>query len=545
MKKYLIILALVGVATTSCYEKLNITPPNNIVDEQIEELLNSGDETQIQLVLGGMANAMPEEYRENVTGSETRYSNTEGLQYMRNLEGNDIVFGNLVNSSTFGTLEYMLGDFITSATDKNYPYWKIAWDRIHPANKLLAYVPADKVGNSNLMKEYRARALFIRAHGYLLLMQDYRPAMSQGNTKGMPLYTEWNPTQEYAEYASAEATWNFILTDLKEAVQLLKEAGIGVTKDNLQDIDLAVVNYELARAALYAEDYATCISACNEVLSAYNTFMSEEQYVAQSINGYDANGLPARGEDGLVWFYAENSGFLCLAQNPEAILGWGTDKSIKTADGWLNIFSTGNGGEGSCFARIDDRLYDLIDPRDYRGDNFMVQALGNHTYPFTGNQTNIQTYSNLKFANTVGIDGTTNENPRETVGNVDEIDIRMSEVLLMKAEAEAQSGSGDAKATLNLLLAARTRAGEPTMTCDNYASMAGMTPLQMVQLQFRIEMWGEKGLEYYNNKRWGIAVDRASSNVHWSKGNYPVANMVCQLPLNEVQYNPYASAAQN
>ena len=41
MKKYLIALALVGFATTSCYEKLNIAPPNRITDDQIQELLKS------------------------------------------------------------------------------------------------------------------------------------------------------------------------------------------------------------------------------------------------------------------------------------------------------------------------------------------------------------------------------------------------------------------------------------------------------------------------------------------------------------------------
>ena len=43
MKKYLIALALVGFATTSCYEKLNIAPPNRITDDQIQELLKSGE----------------------------------------------------------------------------------------------------------------------------------------------------------------------------------------------------------------------------------------------------------------------------------------------------------------------------------------------------------------------------------------------------------------------------------------------------------------------------------------------------------------------
>ena len=44
MKKYLIALALVGFATTSCYEKLNIAPPNRITNDQIQELLKSNPE---------------------------------------------------------------------------------------------------------------------------------------------------------------------------------------------------------------------------------------------------------------------------------------------------------------------------------------------------------------------------------------------------------------------------------------------------------------------------------------------------------------------
>ena len=44
MKMYLIALALVGFATTSCYEKLNIAPPNRITNDQIQELLKSNPE---------------------------------------------------------------------------------------------------------------------------------------------------------------------------------------------------------------------------------------------------------------------------------------------------------------------------------------------------------------------------------------------------------------------------------------------------------------------------------------------------------------------
>ena len=59
MKKYLIALSLVGLATTSCYEKLNIAPPNSITDEMVQELLRTADEKTVVTILGGMADNIP------------------------------------------------------------------------------------------------------------------------------------------------------------------------------------------------------------------------------------------------------------------------------------------------------------------------------------------------------------------------------------------------------------------------------------------------------------------------------------------------------
>jgi hypothetical protein len=110
----------------------------------------------------------------------------------------------------------------------------------------------------------------------------------------------------------------------------------------------------------------------------------------------------------------------------------------------------------------------------------------------------------------------------------------------MKAEAEAQSGNENAaKTTLNTLLAARTRAGKPALTCANYPGMSGLSALQMVQLQYRIEMWGENGREYYNNKRWGINVDRTGSKVHIASNvKINASDMTCEIIEEEIQNNP-------
>jgi len=50
---------------------------------------------------------------------------------------------------------------------------------------------------------------------------------------------------------------------------------------------------------------------------------------------------------------------------------------------------------------------------------------------------------------------------------------------------------------------------------DTYPSHAGLSMIQKVQLQTRIEMWGEKGLEFYNNRRWDIFVTRGVTTNHW------------------------------
>ena len=68
--------------------------------------------------------------------------------------------------------------------------------------------------------------------------------------------------------------------------------------------------------------------------------------------------------------------------------------------------------------------------------------------------------------------------------------------------------------------------------------MRGMSALQMVQLQSRIELWGENGREFYNNKRWNIPVDRSSSPNHVNTGSIAVQNMTLQIPQKEMDTNP-------
>jgi len=533
MKKYFVILALAGLVFNSCSKDLDITPPNSITEEQIKVLLASGDDATIKQVLGGLADALPAFFHVsaiNLQGSaDGRYYTSQGLDVMRNLEANDIVFGTKTTIA-FGFAEYNFNDFTSVAVDKNPPYWYYCWNNITSANKILGYLGDEIVGENKTLKEYKARALTLRAYTYNYLMENYQDAYVLGGKDklGMMLYDTYSPTQPYKARATAVETYNFILSDAKLAVKLFTEAGTGITVAKT-DIDLAVANFVLARVAMCAGEWATAITSCNDIMGTYSGLMTQSMYVALNVGGTSL--------DNQAKYLADNSGFLNIIINPEVILGWEKAQSVKAHNAWMNSFGGGSGGVSGLYECIDNRLYEKIADDDYRKDNFLKEDYGDFSYPPNNIKSWVPKYANIKFANTHGVgsaSATTN-----TAGEVGDYNMRTSEVLLMKAEAQAQSGdAAGAKTTLNTLLAARTRAGATPLTCDNYPSMAGMNALQMVQLQTRIELWGEGGREFYNNKRWNIPVDRSNSLNHVVKISYPVSGMTLQIPENEMNNNP-------
>ncbi len=530
MKKYIIALAATAIFS-ACSDKLEITPPNNITDEQIQKLLASGNADAIKLVMGSMANGMPQQF--NVSGisgvgTADMYTSNQGLDMMRNLEGNDVVLGDIPGmSSGVGGPEYGMDNFVAASATKNMVYWNYAWNCINQANKMLNFLTDEIVGSNKFLMDCKARGLVVRAHGYNYLMENYQDAYLQGGKDklGIMLYDKFSPTQASKPRATAAETYAFIKKDLTDAVQLLTSAGIGHTAE-LTDIDLGVANFLLARVSVWTGDWNTALTASDNILANYATLMNQGQY-----------GGTNTGTATEPVYLPESNGFLNNASNPEVILGFPVGQAKTYHAAYTNPFGEGNGGVSRAYKRIDNRLFDKIAPNDFRKGNFMAEDFGNYTYPINKTVAFIPKYTNTKFAATHGI-GSTNKNE---VGTVTCYYMRASEVLLMKAEAQAQLGDETgAKATLNKLLAARTKTGATALTVDTYPSMAGLSTLQMVYLQTRIELWGEGGREYYNNKRWNIPVDRTSSTNHQLKVTYPVANMTLQIPESEMLYNPLA-----
>ena len=97
MKKYILILcSLVALLATSCGKMLEVTPPNNITDEQIQDLLVNGTEAQRQMVLNAIASPMAKYFNYwNIpcgsTGALAPMTYCyQGIEWARTLQGNDV-----------------------------------------------------------------------------------------------------------------------------------------------------------------------------------------------------------------------------------------------------------------------------------------------------------------------------------------------------------------------------------------------------------------------------------------------------------------------
>ena len=182
---------------------------------------------------------------------------------------------------------------------------------------------------------------------------------------------------------------------------------------------------------------------------------------------------------------------------------------------------------------IDKRLYDQIPDGDVRKKNFLAQEWKDYYYPNSKVTQTIPQYANTKFGARYAYKGNKLEANNVQIGM---IFFRLSEVVLLKAEALCRKSAPDYGAAAQLL-------GELTAARGGAAvTETGDALLKRIQLESRIELWGENGSEYYNNKRWGLGVDRSgdvSVTNHTDHSVVPAGTaFTWQIPEREIMFNP-------
>ncbi|WP_028297214.1 RagB/SusD family nutrient uptake outer membrane protein [Olivibacter sitiensis] len=505
MNKFLnIILGTALLLLGACSKQLDIDPTGSTLTEaDIQALVKKDPDLVLQPMLNTMVTAINNYTYVNSVDSR----NLPVINMLLNLKGNDIVLAN--RNGAWLVNDYELRAYREQSTGRVNLYWGTFYKYIYYANEILGLIPPDvnleaADGTNEKIMMYKAAALTMRAFSYTYLMWLYQDDyLSGGKDKaGVPLHLDNN--NPLKDRAPSQEVWNQVMADAKEAVRLFRASNYFKTEDRT-DFDGTVASVVLARAALTIGDWETAIAAAADVLEAYPTLMTEEQYTTSGMTILDN----------------------------EAILGYkvdvATSKGTSSFPGWMNPWGEGGyGGSQGSWLAIDQRLYNQIAETDYRKKNFVKEDYIEFTYPSSGAKIQYPKYNSTKFAANI-LSGQT------AAYFQNEIYMRASELILVKAEAEARAGrSGDAQTTLYQLASKRDAAYVKS-------TKTGEDLLAEIQLQRRIELWGEGGFEFYDNKRWNIAVDRTSSPNHLYKEVKltPQKDYTFQLPLeSELLLNP-------
>lgn len=548
--KNIVAAALLVAGVSACSSRLDVNNPNYFTKDDIKDILQGGDEEKKDKVVAGLVSVLPgyiNIYNAALNGGYSNgYAYESNFELRRFMQSGDVVEGSSANKGTYNQW-YQNSPSVTywQTNDdiQNYGYYLGPVYKITNAIKAMQYLTDDDVKEDKKMKGYQAQALTMKAIGYTMLMERYTDLqdVTSETKQGWPIYNDYayNPATEPKSVAE---TWATIKEYFDKAVKSFHESSIGTkgylsghTSDVVYSINCAVAQYYRCRAAMDRKDWATVIDGATELLSYYPNFIKASDY------GMDQSKLAsvaARNDNGWCGkeYNAEENAFYNWEKNPEGIFG--------SARGSSNMFWTNGGFNAlkrgpSGYYQVDADIYNALSDNDCRKACILADDFENYPiYSFENNDSTwysytMPKYTSLKWAasSSIGHNGEMHDN-KYTVS--DNIYLRTSAVWLMLAEAYAQSGQDAmAKQTLNKLLEARTIEGRPTMTCDN--TMAGMSTMDMVKLQWRIEMWGEGDWAFYNQKRWGTQHKRGAN--HWSKTQ--ISHFTWEIPQKERIGNPY------
>ncbi|MFT3822274.1 MAG: RagB/SusD family nutrient uptake outer membrane protein [Chitinophagaceae bacterium] len=502
MKKILIITGSVITLFCSCAKTLNIDPEGTMTREELQAIVKTKPAT----VLEPMVTSMVSQVNGYVPVNSVDSRNFLVCNLLLNLKGNDMVLAH--TNGSWLVSDYQMLNYREENQSRTSLYWVMYYKWIYYANQILDLIPSDfdpsQVTDINkLIMKYKASALTMRALSYTYLMWLYQDDyMHGGDSKpGVPLYTTVAGEEDRAP---AKDVWSQVIADATEAVALFKSSGLLNTASKT-DFDASVASVVLARAALTTGDWPKAIDAANYVIQQYPTLMNETQYTTAGMSNITL---------------------------PETIFGYdytsASGKGTSSFPGWMNIKGEGGyGGSQGSWVAIDQRLYDQISATDYRKKNFVGTDYVEYKYASSQLPEKHYKYYSYKFA-APAIDANT---PNY---NQDDIYMRTSEMILTKAEAEARAGQdNNAQTTLLQLASARDVAYvKSTKTGDALQ--------KEIQLQRRIELWGESGFEFFDNKRWNIGVDRNGSANHTNQLTVAAGKLfTLQIPLSvELNYNP-------
>ena len=429
------------------------------------------------------------------------------------------------------------------------------------ACQMIEAIPNVNFSNQQLKNAYLGEAYFLRAYTHWFLFLNFR---------NIPLMKELpKSAKDYKPQATPEEAWDFIISDLKRAKELLPEKGfwkgesIGrVTKGSAIALLGKAYLYRSGIERYYGNSTTTYY---NEAAAEFNELILSGKY--RLVADYNDNFKVATENNDESIFELQflgdvtNTGFNPGLSNsgvwrdPRGYLP-PTNKNASSSvihDWVYNTFVNSKDASGHTDPRMFGTLiFDDTKPEINARTGDEVRIFDNKTfreyYGAKGFGVAKAQANKYKAACRKGIDWTlTTRNPGNNfymwngrANGLNQIEIRYADVLLMYAEAIVNGGTQGSLSALDAVNQVRARVGMPAVAAVNMNVIENERILELTQ----------EGHRFFDLLRWGKVVQRfrelEASDPNFKQYNNSAylgfqehKNEWLPLPVDEVEGNPY------
>lgn len=430
-----LILAITLVA--SCTEWLDLRPESEIVLEDYWQT-----EAQATSVLSAGYRAL------------TLDQSIERMMVWGELRSDNVIEG----SNSYLDMLRVLNVNITPTN--YYANWGVFYQIINYSNTFLHYAPQvvnkDQNFTESKLHQLEAEALAIRAFTYFYLVRAFRD---------VPLILEpsIDDLQDYDQPKSTEAViLKQIIDDLLKAKQNIR-ADYGKGAYNKGRFTRNAVNALLADVYLWAQQYDNCIAVCNEILQDKSLQLVDGEKVINEV------------------FYLGNS--------RESIFELQFDKDLQhnNSVNWMYGYAGVPDGQLS-FPKY------LTSEGNFSPFNYAASAIKestddireNHFYGKTVNGTGYSIFKYAVIQVTENADGTFTPRYRTSAATTNWLVYRLSDIILMKAEALVQLNRdvNDLRNALQLVNTTYLRSN-PTADSLSFTAYANQSDMEKLVLRER------------------------------------------------------------
>lgn len=373
--------------------------------------------------------------------------------------------------------------------------WDDAYVLINNANTFLENI--DAVGN--MSQEAKDQAIaevrVIRAYTYFCLMQvfaqDYNFTPDQSHP-GVPIVTSTGVGSKPERNSVAEV-FDFIFAEFAESLPVL-QSGNAISRpgDRFYYMDYFSALSLRARMYFYITDYSNALQDANEVINS-GRFSLIPQYTT---------GLFASTGLGDIQLVNEWTGTAIVV--PESIFQLYINEagsSVTTNRSIIDIYTSNNGNAAHA---VSDDLLDLYESQDLRLNWYIIEDTDEHVFKYPG-----------EFGAA----------PDDTPYSV----IRLTELVLMKAEIEARNGQEPIARDLVNQVTARANASPITST--------GTQLIEDIITERRKELAFE-GNRLFDLKRLQRGFTRNDCTADICSLDYPTFLYAWPIPQSEFNGNP-------